>query len=104
MKNKIKQNQLNENPILLKDILVYITGILCAIVVFVIYITWCVNNTAMAQKEILKQQLINYNNGVCLECSGHYNIITVKNKNIFLQCDNCQQMIKIHYDAYKEEV
>lgn len=45
-----------------------------------------------------------YNNGVCTECGGHYEFISVATAKgistatyFYYQCDNCGKIIKLHH-------
>ena len=75
-----------------------VRGILIGSVVFVIIIGM-VYLGATAQKEANEKI---YNNGVCTDCGGHYNLVSVAKEKrtttyYYYQCDNCEKIIELRH-------
>ena len=81
----------------MKSIISFVSTVLFFIVIGFSFIS-SIDNFYSREKEL-------YNNGICLNCGGKYNLVNSVMVNSHLeyvfQCDNCGAVIKIGQDSLR---
>ena len=78
----------------MKDFIKLILGIIALLVIFI-------GIAFLGKMQRDEQNKTIYNNGVCTDCGGHYDFISVaKNRYktyYYYQCDNCEKIIELRH-------